>query len=225
MYFSRGNVRRAKGDLDGALADFAKCIELKPDFALPYINRCNAELVKGDWDGALADCAKAILVNPRLAGPYHIRGCLRYGARDFTNALLDFRKELELEPSSEYARFRVWLTRARLGEARAASTELQTYLGARTTGKPDDWASKIGWFLAGQLEEPEFLAAAKNAGQEPADVRLCEAYFYAGSKRLSPATTPQPTIISKNPSPRAKKDHLEYTSAAEKLKSLKAQKN
>jgi tetratricopeptide (TPR) repeat protein len=38
-YNNQGEVKRIKGDLDGALADYNKAIELKPEFAAAYNNR------------------------------------------------------------------------------------------------------------------------------------------------------------------------------------------
>src|SRR5271165_2914688 len=38
-YYNRGNAKRAKGDSDGAITDYSKAIELKPDFAEAYSNR------------------------------------------------------------------------------------------------------------------------------------------------------------------------------------------
>jgi tetratricopeptide (TPR) repeat protein len=43
-YYNRGVAKGAKGDLDGAIADYSKAIELKPDYAEPYNNR---GIVKG----------------------------------------------------------------------------------------------------------------------------------------------------------------------------------
>src|SRR5271166_2035949 len=59
-YYNRGNVKQAKGDSDGAITDYSKAIELKPDFAEPYYNRGVAKQAKGDFDGAIADYSKAI---------------------------------------------------------------------------------------------------------------------------------------------------------------------
>jgi tetratricopeptide (TPR) repeat protein len=86
---------------------------------------------KGDLDGAIADCAKAIALKPDLAEAYINRGFIRYDSHDFTDALFDFRKAVELGSSNNYARFWLWLIRARLGETEAATTELQTYLAGR----------------------------------------------------------------------------------------------
>ena len=48
-----------RGDLDGAIADFSKAIELKPKFILAYADRGNAKKAKGDQAGAEEDIAQA----------------------------------------------------------------------------------------------------------------------------------------------------------------------
>jgi len=58
-------VKKAKGDLDGAIADYTKAIELKPDSALAYYNRSDAKQAKGDLDGANADHTKATEIDSR----------------------------------------------------------------------------------------------------------------------------------------------------------------
>jgi tetratricopeptide (TPR) repeat protein len=52
---NRGLAKQRKGDLDGAIADYTKAIELKPDLAVAYVNRGNAKQAKSDLDGAIAD--------------------------------------------------------------------------------------------------------------------------------------------------------------------------
>ena len=48
----------------------------------------------------------------------------------------------------------------------------------------DDWPSKIGTFLIGGISEPKFLAAALDGNKRTDEVQHCEAWFYAGTKRL-----------------------------------------
>jgi tetratricopeptide (TPR) repeat protein len=61
---NRGNARRDKGDLDGALQDLTEAIRLKPGCADAFHNRGNARIAKGDLDGALPDFTKAIRLKP-----------------------------------------------------------------------------------------------------------------------------------------------------------------
>ena len=183
-YIARGYAKQSQGDLQGAIAESTKAIELKPDLAEAYISLGFFKAAKGDLNGAIADCTKGIALKPNLPEAYIQRGFIRYVSHDFTDALIDFHKALELGSSDDYARLWLWLIRARLGETQAATTELQTYLAGRANGKLNDWPSKIGLYLAGQVPEPDLLAAAKNANQNKEAGQLCEAYFYAGSKNL-----------------------------------------
>lgn len=116
---------------------------------------------------------------------YHLQGRVDYDSRLFTNALADFRKSCELGSDfQEYSYFRIWIIRSRLGEKEAATRELTAYLENRKTQKPDDWPSKIGRFLIGQLPESDFLKAADDPDVKIAKEQHCEAYFYIGSKHL-----------------------------------------
>jgi lipoprotein NlpI len=219
VYYNRGKAKHAKGDYDGAIADCNMAIELKPDYGNAYIGRGAARYRKWDLEGAIADYSKAIELDPNNANAYHARGCLRYDTQKFEDALADFRKVLELDDSvKDYACFRIWLIRARSGEADAASAELQTYLDSRASGKQDDWESKIGRFLNGQIAEPEFLAAAKNADSRTEAGQLCQAYFYAGSKRLFTGDKATAADYFQKSIATDQKDYTEYSSAAAELK-------
>jgi tetratricopeptide (TPR) repeat protein len=57
-------VEKDKGDLDGALADFNKAIELNARLAYAYNNRGLVKETKGDLVGALADLTKALELKP-----------------------------------------------------------------------------------------------------------------------------------------------------------------
>jgi len=223
-YAARGFVKAAKGDLEGSISDCTKAIALKPDLAEAYISLGFAKAAKGDLEGSIADCTKAIALKPDLAEAYIYRGFVRYDSHKFTDALLDFRKALELGSSNDYARLWLWLIRARLGEKEAATTELQTYLAGRANGKLNEWPSKIGLFLAGQVPEPEFLAAAKNANQNKEAGQLCEAYFYAGSKNLFAGDKDVAKDYFQKSIATDQKGYTEYISAVAELRSLQTLK-
>ena len=53
-------MRRAKGDLEGALQDHNEAIRLKPDLAEAFSNRGIVRSDKGDLEGALQDYNDAI---------------------------------------------------------------------------------------------------------------------------------------------------------------------
>ena len=63
-YYNSAIAKNSKGDLDGAVADCTKAIELVPDDDAEFSNVTGlAMITKGDLDGANADHAKAIELN------------------------------------------------------------------------------------------------------------------------------------------------------------------
>jgi Flp pilus assembly protein TadD len=97
-YYNRGIDRQAKGDLDGAIADYTKAIEIDPRSAHAYNSRGNLRDAKGDHDGAIADFTKAIEIDPRDADAYNNRGGARKAKGDLDGAIADYTKYIELEP-------------------------------------------------------------------------------------------------------------------------------
>src|SRR4051794_36781419 len=63
-YQNRGLERQGANDLDGAIADYDKAIQLDPGLIEAYDNRANAKMAKGDREGAFADYTKAIQLSP-----------------------------------------------------------------------------------------------------------------------------------------------------------------
>jgi tetratricopeptide (TPR) repeat protein len=58
-YYNRGLAHSKKGELDKAIADYTKAIELKPDYADAYYNRGGAWLRLGEREKAKSDMATA----------------------------------------------------------------------------------------------------------------------------------------------------------------------
>ena len=93
-----GNERYAKGDIDGAIADFAIAIMTDPQFAMAYNNRGIARERRGDTDGAIADYTKAIEINPRLSEAYANRCQALLAQRDLRGAITDCDEAIKLNP-------------------------------------------------------------------------------------------------------------------------------
>lgn len=87
----------AKGDFDRAIDDYARAVELKPDYDDAYIKRGIAYGDKGEYDRETADHTKAIELRPEEAEAYCGRG-FAYGQKgDFDRARRDFKKAVELD--------------------------------------------------------------------------------------------------------------------------------
>ena len=63
-----------KGEYDQAIADFAKALELNPNYADAYRVRGLAYAYKKEYDQAVADFSKTLELNPDVAATYALRG-------------------------------------------------------------------------------------------------------------------------------------------------------
>jgi tetratricopeptide (TPR) repeat protein len=63
VYIARGATYYAKGELDTAIADYDKAIQLQPDLALAYYDRGAAYYVMGAYDKAINDVKKVFELN------------------------------------------------------------------------------------------------------------------------------------------------------------------
>ena len=99
-YNERGIAKGVQGDVDGAIADFTRAIELNPKYSTAYTNRGLAKKNKGDLDGAIADCNRAIELDPKDAGPYSNRGIARQAQGDLNGAIADYTRAIELDPKN-----------------------------------------------------------------------------------------------------------------------------
>ena len=97
-YNKRGIAKGVKGDIDGAIADFTRAIELYPKYGTAYNNRGLAKKNKGDLDGAIADCTRAIELDPKDAGAYSNRGIAKQAQGDLNGAIADYTRAIELDP-------------------------------------------------------------------------------------------------------------------------------
>jgi tetratricopeptide (TPR) repeat protein len=85
-----------KGDLDRAIADLERAIELAPDDAKAYRHRGNAFGLKGDVDRALADYDRALRIDPNDAAIFHDRGLMWQRNKELDKALADLDRAVRM---------------------------------------------------------------------------------------------------------------------------------
>jgi len=95
---NRGAIRKTRGDLNGALTDFSKVIEMTGDDYKAYANRGSVFLSLNQLDKAIADYDRAIELNAGLAELYANRGYARQNSGDLRGALDDFNIALRIRP-------------------------------------------------------------------------------------------------------------------------------
>jgi lipoprotein NlpI len=181
--FESGATKASNGDRAGAIADYTRAIKLDPKNVDAYNNRGTEKQNAGDVAGAFADFSRAIEINPLDPNPYYNRGAIYFLKRDWKKALSDLRRHDELNEEDEDAPPVIWAAQARLGEKEAADRELSGFV-ADHPEQADPFNTKIENFLLGKISEQDLLAAADSVDEKKRPEQQCEAWYYAGLKRM-----------------------------------------
>ena len=91
-YDIRGIAYARGGELDLAIADYNKAVEIFPSFTEAYFNRGIANAKQGNYSRALTDYSKAIELNPGFSAAYEQRAVIYYQLKDYGKAWDDVRK-------------------------------------------------------------------------------------------------------------------------------------
>jgi eukaryotic-like serine/threonine-protein kinase len=98
-YFGRGTAQYQLGNIEAAIADYNKAIELDPNYVSAYRNRGSARYERGSLQGAVADFNKAIELDPKISSVYLGRGVARSRLGDLNAAITDYTRSIELTPA------------------------------------------------------------------------------------------------------------------------------
>ena len=107
-YYELGKESFANDEIDSAIANLSKAIELNPDFADAYYFRGLVYVLQEEYDEAIADFEKVVALDPNhadvetaLAGTYAGRGAEYALQGDYDEAIVDFEKASELGVDNE----------------------------------------------------------------------------------------------------------------------------
>lgn len=103
-YVGRAYAYFNNGELDMALDDIQKAIEIAPRDWRAYILREMISVQKKDYGAALSDCNKIIKLSPKMAYAYQCRSFIFSLQKEYDKAISDANKSIEFDPSaSAYA--------------------------------------------------------------------------------------------------------------------------
>ena len=122
---NRGIEKGKKGDLDGAIADFTRAIELNPKDDAPYYNRAQAKRLKKDAAGAIADYTRAIELGSTNPAAYNNRGNARAENNDRNGAIADYTRAIELKPDYARAYYNRAVAREAKGDVTGAAADFK----------------------------------------------------------------------------------------------------
>jgi tetratricopeptide (TPR) repeat protein len=187
-YCSRGVAREDKGDLKGAAADYSQALTLDPTIAIAYFRRALIEVRQGDPDGAIADTTQSLDLDPKNTQAYYYRGFAKLLRGNFDGATSDFRLFCDAAPHDRFAdnaRLYLWLI------AKQQSTnhtdpdqDLSDALENGWNNPANDFTAKTAAFLLGRVTEADYLTAATSSDSSVNASQSCQAYYFAGMKRL-----------------------------------------
>jgi tetratricopeptide (TPR) repeat protein len=122
---NRGIEKAKNGDLDGAIADFNRAIELDPKDDAPYFNRAQAKKLKNDNAGAIADYTKAIELGSTNPAAYNNRGNARVENNDPDGAIADYTHAIKLKPDYARAYYNRAMVKKDKGDAAGAEADFK----------------------------------------------------------------------------------------------------
>jgi tetratricopeptide (TPR) repeat protein len=102
-FLNRGSARGFNGDMNGAIADFSRAIELDPKSVSANYRRGITKLQKGDYDGAIGDLTRTIELSPNTADYYNDRGLAKLRKGDNDGAIGDFTRTIDLDAKNAIA--------------------------------------------------------------------------------------------------------------------------
>ena len=123
---NRGIEKGKEGDLDGAIGDFNRAIELNPKDDAPYYNRAQAKRLKKDAAGAVADYTRAIELGSTNPAAYNNRGNARAENNDRDGAIADYTRAIELKADYARAYYNRAVAKQEKGDATGAKADFNT---------------------------------------------------------------------------------------------------
>jgi tetratricopeptide (TPR) repeat protein len=159
--YNDASARRAKGDLDGAIASYRRALELRPDHedSLYYLGNCSLE--RRAFQDALDAYRRLVAVNPEGSSRGYMQSALVHASlepgapRDLDAAGRLFARALELDPDSgavlglgevalledDPGRAGTWLARADVENPTSMAVPfLRGYLALRRGARLEAWS-------------------------------------------------------------------------------------
>jgi tetratricopeptide (TPR) repeat protein len=168
LYYLRGDIEVLLADLDSALRDFDRAVEIGGT-AGGYLRRASVRAAKGDLDGALADCKVAIEKDGANYHAYSERAHIKAAGNDLEGSLSDFNQAARLETNSANVLSCRGLTKQRAGDLKGAIADFQLAVQLNPTnhdyGSINLWVaqSRIGEEKKANEQLSEYLAVRRKS--------------------------------------------------------------
>lgn len=155
-YLQRGRRKAGAGDNNGAITDFDRAVEIKPELADAYFARGYAKNDTGDFAGALEDWEKAVSLKPQFEATLRYKietvktrvksktaddwldsGNKKLEAGDAGGAVIDFGRAIALAPGRAEVYTIRGVVKGKMGDNSGAIEDLMKAIELDPSLKPD----------------------------------------------------------------------------------------
>ena len=135
-----GDVYGRHGDLDKAIEEFGRAIQINPRYAEAYHNIANIYYRKGDVNTAIENYNKALYFNPKLWQSYQTLGIVYFNIARFDLAESNMKKAIEFNPNSPEIHTQLGIIYLQIGQKEKAKNQFYETLRI----DPKNEAAKTG---------------------------------------------------------------------------------
>lgn len=153
-YHQLGMSYDAKGDLDQAIEEFKKAIEISPKHVSSYYNLAMELKKKGNYDQAFHYLNQSAAIRPDFAQTFGGLGTLYFEQKNYEKAIQNFEKSIHLDPKYLDGHYNLAIAYQGAGRANEALKEIEA---VRSLGRPD---------LATELESGKGSQSASESGSD-----------------------------------------------------------
>lgn len=106
LYYNRGKIFFDQDQIDMAITDYSKCLEIAPRtnyeniYSKALASRGAAYGKKQDYINAILDLSNSLEMNPRDLGVLSNRGVINFRIKEYENAIKDFSKYTKRRPNN-----------------------------------------------------------------------------------------------------------------------------
>jgi tetratricopeptide (TPR) repeat protein len=175
-----------KGQVDDAIAQYQKAVEIYPNYVAAHYNLGNALLQKGQLDTALAQYEKAVEIDPNDAAAHINLGNAFFQKQQLDEAVAQFQKAVEINPNDAEAQYNLGNALFQKGQLDEAVAQFQKALKIDPNSFATHYNLGGAFYQKGQLDEaitqfqevlrlkPDFSPAQDNLAKVQALVRQRE---------------------------------------------------
>jgi protein O-mannosyl-transferase len=98
--YNLGIAHLKSGQMEMAVADFTRLIEINPKLVTAYTNRGDAYFSLGQWDKVIADYSRVIDLDPKSTDTYYNRGIAYGNLGQSEKAIADYTRAIGIDPTN-----------------------------------------------------------------------------------------------------------------------------